>query len=140
MRFREKIQRFFYGRNGADQLARFTNWVCIILIFVSLILSKFVNQQFGSILWWIALVLLIINYIRMLSKNIYKRQEENRKFLAVKSRIRGWFNLQRDKRKYAKDYCFFTCPSCHTVLRVPRGKGTIRIKCHKCGEAFIKKT
>ena len=35
---------------------------------------------------------------------------------------------------------FFRCPSCKEVVRVPRGKGKIRITCPRCGYAFEKKT
>ena len=39
-----------------------------------------------------------------------------------------------------KDYKFFTCPSCRTTLRVPRGHGKIKIVCTKCGNSFTGKT
>ena len=34
----------------------------------------------------------------------------------------------------------FRCPGCGTLLRVPKGKGKIKIVCRKCGNSFIKHT
>ena len=54
---------------------------------------------------------------------------ENKKLKALKER---W--VQR------KDFKFFQCPSCHAVLRVPSGRGKIKIVCRKCGNTFIGKS
>ncbi len=35
------------------------------------------------------------------------------------------------------NYNFFTCPRCRAALRVPKGKGRIKITCPKCGEKFL---
>ena len=35
-------------------------------------------------------------------------------------------------RSRDKEHKYFTCPNCHTVCRVPRGKGRIVITCPKC--------
>ena len=45
------------------------------------------------------------------------------------------------KRRFSerKEYRFYRCPVCKKELRVPRGKGKIRIKC-PCGNAFTKRT
>ena len=32
------------------------------------------------------------------------------------------------------------CPACKAVMRVPRGRGKIRIVCHKCGSTFMGKS
>ena len=140
MRFRDRLARFFYGRNGTAHLCRFLLWESIILVILSMIFTKFVNPAVGSVMWMLGLISLVYCYFRMLSKNIYKRQQENQRYLQKSAKIRGWFSLQRDKIKYRKDYSFFFCPSCKPVLRVPKGKGKIKIKCHKCGEVFIRKS
>ena len=46
----------------------------------------------------------------------------------------------RERWKQRKDYKFFSCPSCRAVMRVPRGRGKIRIVCHKCGNTFTGKS
>ena len=63
-----------------------------------------------------------------------KNIEAKEKFIALKRRISG--NLHRDR----KNYSYFSCPSCRTLVRVPKGKGNIRITCPKCGETFVRKS
>lgn len=137
---RERLARFFYGRNGYDQMAKFCLWFSLILIIVSIVFTQFISPVVGNIIWYVGFICLIYCYFRALSKNIYKRQRENQWFLNKTSRIRAYFKLQKDRIKFGKNYSFFKCPSCKCVLRVPKGKGKIKIKCHKCGEIFIKKT
>ena len=33
-----------------------------------------------------------------------------------------------------------TCPACKTTLRVPKGRGKIKIVCRKCGNSFMGKS
>ena len=40
------------------------------------------------------------------------------------------------RRRQRNIYSFFKCPSCGTVLRVPKGKGRVRITCKSCGNVF----
>ena len=77
---------------------------------------------------------------RIFSRNVYKRRQENQKYLRMTSGVRGYFRGLRERWSQRKDYKFYRCPSCHTLLRVPRGKGKIKLVCRKCGTSFIKKT
>ena len=72
----------------------------------------------------------------MLSRNIPKRQAENARFMDLKYRLFSKLRLQREKWTQRDEYKFFHCPSCRTVLRVPRGRGKIMIVCKKCGTRF----
>ena len=76
----------------------------------------------------------------MFSRNIYKRQAENAKYLKAKFRLTNGLRLRKERWSQRRDYKFFTCPACHTTLRVPRGKGKINIVCRKCGNSFQGKT
>jgi len=40
------------------------------------------------------------------------------------------------RRRYGKDFKFFECPSCGHTLRVPKGKGKVRITCPNCQTKF----
>ena len=86
------------------------------------------------------LALLVYIYFRMFSRNITKRREENGKYIRLRYRIDAAYRVRRERWVQRKDYKFFTCPSCRTTLRVPRGKGQIRIVCRKCGNTFTGKT
>ena len=87
-----------------------------------------------------ALALLIWCYVRIFSRKVAARSEENRKYLSYRNRFFGSFRLLKSCFRQRKEYAFFRCPSCREVVRVPRGKGKIRITCPRCGYAFEKKT
>ena len=121
---KERITRFMIGRNGNDQL----NLFLLISSVVLLIVGSFTGGILRGIFRLAAFALLAFTYYRMLSKNVYKRREENGKYLQIRYRV------------FAKLNKFFQCPSCHAVLRVPRGRGKIKIVCRKCGNTFIGKS
>ncbi len=62
------------------------------------------------------------------------------RYLQLRDEFRSYFRGAKDRFRQRKDYKFFRCPSCHTMLRVPKGKGKVRVVCRKCGTSFIKKT
>ena len=133
---RERIAKFMAGRYGNDQLGRTLLIADLILLLLSTIFSK----SIGRLLMPLAFVLLGYIYYRMLSRNIYKRQEENGKYLRQKYNFMSKLNVLKERWKQRKEYKFFTCPSCHTTLRVPRGRGKIKIVCRKCGTSFMGKS
>ena len=133
---REKMTRFMAGRNGNDQLNLFLYAADAIL----LIAATLVRGQAGRWMWLAVLILLGYIYFRMFSKNLTKRREENGKYLRVRYSIQAGLKIRREKWVQRKDYKFFTCPSCKAVMRVPRGRGKIRIVCHKCGNTFMGKS
>lgn len=133
---RERIAKFMAGRYGNDQLGR----ALLIADLVLLLLASVFSKSVGGLLMPLALILLGYVYFRMLSRNIYKRQEENGKYLRLKYKVTSKLNVLKERWKQRKEYKFFTCPSCHTSLRVPRGRGKIKIVCRKCGTSFIGKS
>ena len=133
---RERLARFMAGRNGNDQLNNFL----LILEMILILLSIFIPGRVGKYLYIAVLALLVYIYFRMFSRNITKRREENGKYIRLKYRIDEAYRVRRERWVQRKDYKFFTCPSCRTTLRVPRGKGQIRIVCRKCGNTFTGKT
>ena len=133
---RQKLARFMAGRNGPDQLTRFLSIIALILV----ILNLFIGGITRGVLWIAAIVLLVLCYWRMFSRNVYKRREENARYLKFENRVKRWFSVRRDMFRQRKTYKFFKCPSCRSILRVPKGKGRIRVVCRKCGNAFETKT
>ena len=121
------------GRNGPDQLSRFLSFAALGV----LILGLFIRSPLLSVL---CLALLIWSYFRMFSRNIPRRRAENERYLALKNKVTGYFHSLLDRWRQRKDYAFFRCPGCKAMLRVPRGKGKIRVTCRKCGNAFERKT
>ncbi|MBO5769881.1 MAG: hypothetical protein J6R23_01330, partial [Spirochaetales bacterium] len=107
--------------------------------------------QFGLLA--AALLLAALSVFRMFSRNIAKRRNENEAFLKIfSSKKRKERRLEKKNAKLAKKerkarrkedlktHVYYKCPECNTELRVPRGKGKIRITCPKCSTQFIKKT
>jgi len=125
-----------YGRNGGDELFRFMS----IAALVPLVISIFVGGQAKTIISTIAVLLLVLTYFRAFSKNLAARRGENAKFVGIKQKGKSELKLRRDMWNQRKDHKFFKCSSCKAVLRVPRGKGKIRIVCRKCGSAFERRT
>lgn len=115
------LQRFMYGRNGADQLS----WAILIAGLVVDVIASFTGLQ---LLYIVAYALLLWSVWRMFSKNLEKRRAENQKLLNLWNRLRD------------RQHRYYSCPQCKQTVRVPRGKGKVNIRCPKCGEQFIKKT
>ncbi|MGM9521738.1 MAG: hypothetical protein ACI3VB_04590 [Oscillospiraceae bacterium] len=137
---KQKLRNFFMGRNGMDSIAKLTLWISMLFLIASMFTTKVLEGALSSALWAAGLVLIIYTYWRMFSKNIYKRSAENDRYIAATGGIRAFFRNLRVRISQRKNYRFFKCPSCHAMLRVPRGKGKIQITCKKCGNRFSGKT
>lgn len=133
---REKLMRFMAGRNGNDQLNLFLFAVGAVL----LLAATLVRGAAGRWMYLAVLVLLGYVYFRMFSRNLPKRREENGKFLRMRYSMQAGLKIRKEKWVQRKDYKFYTCPSCKTTLRVPRGHGKIKIVCRKCGNSFTGKS
>lgn len=119
------FRRFMQGRYGSDKL----NTLILSIGLGASLLQLFIPT------YGLKLAFMLISYgflavaiFRMLSKNVYKRYEENRKYLRFLDRWKD------------KEHRYYDCPKCKQTVRVPRGKGKISITCPKCREKFIKKT
>jgi hypothetical protein len=134
---KEKLIRFMTGRNGNDELNRFLLGADLALILLATIFSR---STAGRLLMPLALVLLGLTYFRMFSRNRMRRSEENARFLLLRQRILGEARCWKEQWAQRKDYKFFVCPSCKTRLRVPKGRGKIKIVCRKCGNSFTGKS
>ena len=127
------LRKFMAGRYGVDQLS-------IGLILLSLILSVLFRFYPNRILSTLYILIPFVVYYRTLSKNIYKRYSENQRFLVYWNPIGNKVKFFINRFKKRKDYRYLRCKSCKQKIRVPRGKGKIKIICPKCKETMIKKT
>lgn len=130
-----KLQRFMQGRYGYDELSRF---LCIAAL-VILLLSYIPLLRFLYVVAWI---LVLWAFIRSFSKDIYKRQMERQKYLAIQGRIKQQFTLWKNIWRDRKTHRYYKCANCKAVVRIvrpERGK-TITIQCPKCGQEIRKRT
>lgn len=124
------------GRNGNDQ---FNNFLLVVDLLLLLLASIF-KDSIGGLVYPLVLLLLVYIYFRMFSRNVYKRREENGKYMRVRYNFSAALRLRKERWVQRREYKFFTCPSCRTNLRVPRGRGKVKIVCRKCGTSFFGKT
>ncbi len=134
---RERFARFMAERYGTDQLNKFLSIMSLVFMIAAVIFNR---TKLSQLVWIIAVVLLVVVYVRMFSRNIYKRSDENSRYLRARYKLTGKIKMLRERWVQRKEYKFFTCPACHTTLRVPKHKGKISIVCRKCGNSFRGKT
>ncbi|MBE6022324.1 MAG: hypothetical protein E7231_03700 [Cellulosilyticum sp.] len=125
----DRFKKFMIGRYGTDQLS-------LSLLGLGLFLCL-VTMPFRFILIrLIPLIPIVLCYFRVFSKNIYKRQQENFKFIRFYTPIIKRFQVLKKRFNERKTHRYFKCPSCKQTLRVPKGKGNISITCPKCKNIF----
>ena len=139
-RLAQMFARFMAGRYGADQLARFLSCVSLVCITLSLLTRRVAGGKLSSLLLSLCMGLLLWSYVRMFSRNYTRRRRENEFYLDKKYRLTSWLKLHRECFRQRRDYAFYRCPGCRQLVRVPRGKGKLRITCRRCGYSFEKKT
>lgn len=120
------LQRFMQGRYGMDNLGK-TLWIGSLIIY--LIGGIFQNQFLLSLGWFV----MLIQLFRSMSRKHWDRQEENRKYNRY---IKLW-KLRYKERKTSRIY---VCTSCGRFIRVPKGKGKIRVTCTVCGNSSVHRT
>ena len=139
-KIRQMLLQYMQGRYGGDELNRFMLMCAAAMALLGLFLPirKIAN--------FVVIMILIVCYIRMSSRNIAKRQEENRNFLRLKdnmfkkrkgtsggdpsTRNTTVFKTKDDGKR------ILVCPFCGEKLKVPVGAGKIRVRCPHCKQIF----
>lgn len=128
------FRRMMYGRYGSDELNLLLLILAVLISLCNAILSSIFTQSEVFVRWvspslsLLMLGLLGLNLFRCFSRNIYKRQKENK-------RLRNFLTRLKDR-----SHRYYRCPGCRQRVRVPKGRGKINIRCPKCGNKFVKKT
>ena len=118
-------RNFMAGRYGTDRL----NMVILSVGLVASLLSVLIKfAPVNLVLFFLSYGMMFWAIFRTLSRNTYKRYQENRKFLQLVGRAKD------------REHRYFDCHKCRQMVRVPRGKGKISITCPRCREKFVKKT
>lgn len=129
---RRALSRFMAGRYGGDQL----NTTLMVIYLLLWVVGLFTYLPWAELL---ALVLLVITLLRMFSRRVDRRREENARFLRLvrplNRKVRNLFVRLKDR-----EHRYFRCPGCRQQMRVPRGKGRITVRCRSCGATFEEKS
>ena len=89
-----------------------------------------------NILFYISI---IIYLARALSKNYVARSIENQKFIRIQAKIVHRFQAFNKSLK-DKQNKYLVCPECAQIIRVPRNKGKIEVRCPSCRKSFDAKS
>ena len=135
-RFRDKLIAFMYGRNGMDKFNQFLFKIYFILLISLWIVSIFANPLLYGIMSMCLTVFAAYIAFRCFSKNIVKRQIENRRFLETRSKLKAELNLTKSRIRDRKTHIFKKCPQCKAVLRLRRIKGKHKAVCPRCSKSF----
>ena len=129
---RQALSRFMAGRYGGDQL----NNALMVTYLLLWVVGLFTRWPWAELL---AMVLLVITLLRMLSRRVDRRREENARFLRLvrpaNRKVKGLVTRLKDR-----EHRYFRCPGCRQQMRVPRGKGRITVRCRSCGATFEEKS
>lgn len=153
-RFSMWMQRLMYGRYGSDNLNKFLATVTLVCILLNIFVHTYPLRL-------LTVILLILIYCRMFSRNHAARARENQKYLELTDRFRGsshagsyksgtgygfggntGYSGPRPKETRSKadpNHKILRCPACSGKLRVPKGVGKINITCPHCNLKFTKK-
>lgn len=135
---RKWLAKLMVGRYGVDPLTNFLLIVSMVILLVATLLVR--NSAVHSVLFTLAVALLVIGYYRIFSRKTSNRYEENQKYLRLRNRLTGRLRALRDRLRQRRTHRFFKCPECGVTVRVPKGKGKIKITCPKCRATFVKNT
>lgn len=105
-----KMANFFQGRYGIDELYKFL----FILFWIIAILSIFIRNP---IIYLLEILICVFMFYRLLSRNIYKRQSENMKYLKIRDKVKGKITLQKRKWSERKTHIYRKCPNCKAEIR-----------------------
>ena len=108
------MRHFMLGRYGTDKL---NTWILTAGVIICLIGLFVGNPPLRLAMTLVSYGLMFWAIFRSFSRNVYKRYQENRRFLQLLDRIKD------------REHRYFDCPHCHQPVRVPRGKGKIAITC-----------
>ena len=136
---KDKFRHFLEGRQGMDELSKALFWYGLAALLISGLCINLLRGIPSTLLSWFGLFAVILSFVRAFSRRLAQRELENSAFLAMRARNRRSFEAWKDRFRQRRNYRFFKCPGCGTILRVPRGKGKIHISC-KCGYILYRKT
>ena len=128
MNFWYRLSRFMSGRYGIDTLFYVLVSVSIVFSFINLFVRSYLLQIF-------VYLLLLLAFLRVVSRNHNARYNENKLVENFINTIRKKRDVYRQRRADTT-HIYKKCPKCKAVLRLPRRKGKHTTICPKCNNSF----
>ena len=127
--WQRRLMEWLRGRQGPDDLAVFSVNLAIVIVLVNV---------FARTGWlgWVGLALVAYAMFRIQSRNLGARARENEAFLRALGPARPWVQNPRAAWSELRAYKHVRCSSCRQRVRVPRGKGRLRVTCPRCKTKF----
>lgn len=132
MNFRYKLSQFMYGRYlsyGIDLLTKLLAAICICLSVINLFIGSIIIYSFET-------ALMIFMIYRLFSRNIYRRQSENKWVQMRFDKIKSSFTFQKRKHADRQTHIYKKCPHCSVMLRLPKKPGEHNVNCPRCKNNF----
>lgn len=135
----QDIKNAMQKRNGLDELSNFIMLVGFIFVVIALFTKNWIFTLIGG-------AFIILCYLRVFSTKAEKRKKENSIYMKYMGGVvRGvdYITLlirMKIKTLQDKESAYFVCSGCRQIIRVPKGKNKVSIRCPKCNETFIKRT
>lgn len=124
---RAKYLKLMDGKYGFDKLSRDMFFLWFIIGF----LNNFFRSRVISL---VSLLLPLAAVLRMFSTAVFKRSNENRKYLEIKVKLIGFFRIRYLCIKERKTHKYYKCKNCSAYIRVKRKPGEHYVDCPKCGK------
>ena len=137
--FREDMRYAMSRRCGLDELNNFIMLIGFIFVVIALFTHKWVFVLIGT-------VFVVLCYMRVFSKKLEKRKAENdvyTRYMGNVVRFVDYIKLVINMKIRSirdKEYIYFVCKSCKQVIRIPKGKNKVSVRCPKCSATYIKRT
>ncbi len=136
---RNDIKNGMKNRCGLDELNNLLMLIGFVFVVIALFSQKWIFTLAGA-------AFIVLCYLRVFSKNMEKRRSENAVYMKYMGNVVRWVeNLMlclrmKGKSITDKEYAYFVCSQCKQIIRVPKGKNKVSIRCPKCSYTFIKRT
>lgn len=137
--FRADMREVMSRRCGLDELNNFIMLIGFIFIVIALFSHKWIFTLIGA-------AFVVLCYIRVFSQKLDKRKKENdiyMKYMGTIVRKVAYWKLcfkMKIKSMGNEEYAYFVCSRCRQIIRIPKGKNRVSIRCPKCNETFVKRT
>lgn len=121
------------GRYGTDHLNRFLLVLYFLLWGITSLIRHWLTWRILSLVTTLLACWLLF---RTLSRNIPRRQAENRWFLGWWIPTKTWFGRQWLRLRDVRRCRYRRCPGCGSQLRLPIKRGRRTVTCYRCRAQF----